>query len=126
MLCPVCGSKDTYVIFVESLPCGHCGEMTDYDHGICKDCGNMWRALGDEVLNCTSEFTDEVVDEEELMKLLSDELGKDFDAVQVIEVNNKGTMDELVHRCLRCGAISYEIKPKFYHCPSCSFEWEVI
>jgi acetyl-CoA carboxylase beta subunit len=38
----------------------------------------------------------------------------------------KNTMQEIIHKCLRCDTISYEIQPQLYHCPDCGFEWEVI
>lgn len=42
------------------------------------------------------------------------------------EMIEKQSMKDMIHKCLRCGSISYEAKPEFYHCPECGFEWEVV
>jgi ribosomal protein L37E len=38
----------------------------------------------------------------------------------------KRTMQEVIHKCLRCNAIAYEIQSQSYYCSHCGFEWEVI
>ena len=72
-------------------------------------------------------------DAAEAMPLVEDHLNRcgacrdEFEAfLDAAQASTATTMQDLVHRCLRCETISYEVKPRHYHCPDCGFEWEVL
>jgi len=60
--------------------------------------------------------------EPDLETNLGDSLSDLMDLVE--NSTTGGTMQEVLHRCLKCNTLALEIKPKLYHCPECSFEWE--
>lgn len=113
MNCINCGSSSTGIFYNEIIPCGHCNEDNEIVHYSCRDCGVIWKAIGNKHVLMGDP------DEEQLLN----DLVKSF---MTFIVEPKSTMQEVIHKCLRCGTISYEIQPQLYHCPDCSFEWEVI
>ena len=119
MICPGCGAEDFIVMHVDDIPCSHCHGMIELSHNICKKCQVMWSSVDGEILNAE-------IDIDTLAGGLNNIFNQETDTLQVIELNNRGTMDEMIHRCLRCETISYEIKPNVFHCPDCGLEWEVI
>ena len=36
------------------------------------------------------------------------------------------TMQEFLHRCIRCDSRAFEREPKHFCCSSCDFEWEIL
>ena len=61
--------------------------------------------------------------EPDLSQLLNDSM----DEFPSLSENSMGSsMQEIIHKCLRCDTTAFEIGPKLYHCPDCGFEWEVI
>jgi len=36
------------------------------------------------------------------------------------------TMDEVVHRCLKCNSVAFEVMPESFVCSFCGFEWETL
>jgi hypothetical protein len=121
MECCVCKNKNAVIFSVEKVPCSHCGEDTEILYNMCDNCGAVWKSIGDEIVEC---ITEKLSDE---MKNLTDMFEDEVSSVRVIDLNPpKGTMCELVHKCLRCNTRSYEAGPGYYRCPDCGFEWEVI
>lgn len=116
MNCPNCKGNNILIFFSENIPCKHCGEDNEVEGLVCQDCGAMWRSIEGEIL-------DETILSKQLVDNLFEPLDLEFD-INATELNS--TMNEVVHRCIRCNTISYEIAPNHYHCPECSFEWEVI
>lgn len=132
MDCMHCGSTDTAIFFVEKIPCSHCDEITNLIYETCNDCNLMWKSVDGEVLNNSFDsmeeidspldFDMELPTEEEL-----DEMIREFESIiEATEMSEATTMQDMIHRCLRCETVSYEVKPRHYHCPDCGFEWEVL
>lgn len=130
MICIECGSDNAEVFFSEDIPCSHCGGTTELHYNVCNNCNLMWKTVDDEVISNSIEsarLIDEFIDSDEemdLQKFLTETMD------HIINLNlvdsEITTMKDLVHKCLRCESISYEVKPRFYHCPECGFEWEVL
>lgn len=123
MECCICGSKSTMVFDNEIIPCHKCGESINLEYYSCRDCGAVWKALDGNLLECIyteDERSEAPVDLKEILN------NDDFGSVQVIELTKRGTMDEMIHKCLMCNTVSYEVAAGLFHCPDCGFEWEVI
>jgi len=134
MICPKCGDTDTFIFMKERIPCIHCHTNTEISYIVCQSCMNIWRVVDGEPLeeeyminNINSKDEDgedldnelETVSLEELEKVLSKKN-------KVMSTQDRNTMTEMFHRCLRCEHIAYEISPHCFQCPECGFEWEVI
>jgi hypothetical protein len=117
MNCINCGSGDFNTFFNELLPCSHCNEVNEVSYHACKNCGLIWKSIGDKILEGV------IFAEPELGQIINDTLDK-FTSL-VLDPPQR-SMKEIIHKCLRCGILSFEIGPKLYHCPDCGFEWEVI
>ena len=135
MNCIHCGSADTVVFYIERIPCSHCNETTELVYEACNDCNLMWKSVDGNVLNNSfdvmetlddliidGDLLEEMPTEEELKKMF-----EEFEAViDAAEYSDAKSMKDMIHRCLRCETVSYEINPKHYHCPDCGFEWEIL
>ena len=129
MNCIKCGSKeatDTY--FIEVLPCPHCEQGIEIKYHICHTCNITWKTVNDEVISM-ADFDEDIppgVTDEDLLQAFSAIDGK----VVKYSIDNPGgpAMGELLHKCVRCGAIAFEVASHKWRCndPSCQFEWEVI
>lgn len=115
MICVNCGSENISSFFTELIPCGHCDEINEINYNVCKECSLVWKSVGDQPVEGTV-FSDPG---------LGDMIGDTLDEFMQLIGDSPGTMHEVVHHCLKCNTISYEIKPQFFHCPDCGFEWEV-
>lgn len=118
MNCITCDSENTSVFFSETIKCTSCDEDNTISFQICNDCGVIWKAINDTLLKGTA-FVDP-----DLSDFISDKIvgNPEFDNwFDPIEVGP--TMDEVVHRCLKCNAIAFESKPNVYSCSSCDFTW---
>lgn len=130
MECIKCGSNNTSKFFIERIPCNHCGETIELEYEVCNDCHIMWKSVDGEVINNSFDAP------EELDRFLDNELGEDIEEFlkqafdipieEVTITNASSSMQSMVHRCIRCEAIAYETKPRFFHCADCGFEWEVL
>jgi hypothetical protein len=116
MICPNCNKHNTIIFFNEDILCVHCNEINKIHCNVCQDCGFVWKDNEGQLVNDIT-FEDETL--KELLEGVEIALTEEFD-------ENLSTMGEVIHRCLRCETISYEIKQGLYHCPECSFEWEII
>jgi hypothetical protein len=95
----------------------------------------MWKSVDGQVINNSYDVNmhpDSVIIDGELLDEMptAEEIDKMIDEfesfMEASEAGEPKTMSDVVHRCLRCETISYEVKPRFYHCPDCGFEWEVL
>lgn len=140
MNCINCGSSDTSVFYKEKIPCSHCNEVTEVIYEACAHCYIMWKSVDGEVIDNSFDV------DQELDKVLSDgamvidgnlfdefptdeefeDLLRSINFMDTDSVKSVKSMRDMVHRCLRCDTVSYEIKPRLYHCPDCGFEWEVL
>jgi hypothetical protein len=118
MDCCVCNSNNTIVLSKEDFSCKHCGECTDVIYGACNDCGAVWKSVDGYVVECMSHE----MSAEDLDRMVGDGV-----VVQVVDLEpRENTMSNMIHHCVRCEAIAYEIGHGLYKCPECDFEWEVI
>lgn len=120
--CISCGKEDDVrTLFVEELPCKHCGGSIDVSYNICMDCGMAWRSVdGKPILDTT------VFDMNEL-----DDVFEDIDDLPNIAINMthksvESCMSDYVHKCLRCGAVCYQSSDNSFECTDCGFSWEII
>ena len=112
MNCINCGSKELNTFFTETLPCSHCDEINEIAYHACEVCGMVWRSIGNKI-------SDDIM-------FYGPDLASFLSELPTPENINNNSMQEIIHRCLRCNTVSFEIGTKLYHCPDCSFEWEVI
>lgn len=137
MDCFNCGSSNIFMIFDEIFRCPHCDEDIHIGYYGCNECGGIWYGCDDEVINGMVIDGDAFADENtEFLKEIANGL-KSEDAflsllergdIKQLEEEDKDCMGELVHRCLKCNSIAYEIEEGVYRCSdeNCGFEWEVI
>lgn len=106
MDCVECGSKNVVVFFIEKFPCSCCKEENRVEYYCCKECETFWKVIGEFVIDSTKFDS------------------KDASA-EPTEIKYYGnSMDDAIHRCLKCNAIAFEVDEDSYHCPKCHFEWE--
>lgn len=123
MNCCVCDSPNTEVFSIEKVPCTKCGELTELMYNVCRECGAVWKSVDGKVIDCTfAELGEATTIIENMFDIFKDGITD----ISVYKYNNQGTMSEVVHRCLRCDTVSYEILPNLFHCPECCFEWELL
>lgn len=120
MVCPICGSNNINLFFAEIVACCHCNENNVISLNLCKDCGTIWKALNDVVVEDTI-----IIDPD-----LSDFISSNMDSIDVNELltsmQQSTSMESLVNRCIRCRAIAFEVKPGEFCCSQCNFEWEIV
>lgn len=117
MNCVKCDSTNVTLIFNESIKCSHCNEEIVICVFICRDCGIMWRDIDgavDDIISTQSPLKNVSVE-----KMIETILSEQCDYVPL-------TMNECIHRCIKCNSISYETSETTFRCPVCGFEWEVI
>lgn len=120
MLCASCGSDKVLVFFEEKIICSHCNTVNILSYNLCTACGLVWHSIGDEPLEGT------MVISPMLREIIKKDINVEDLIVSVDSNNVKGTMEEVVHKCIRCNSVAFEVAPGYYHCPKCNFEWEVI
>jgi predicted RNA-binding Zn-ribbon protein involved in translation (DUF1610 family) len=140
MPCISCGSDDIQVFYSEAYPCGHCGEDLIIDYAACMNCGVLWRAVNGNIIE------NSIVHSSDLMNFMNPLTGigevdldnlneEDKEFVDKIQAellkhekisSGEANMSDMIHRCLRCNAITPEDPPGFYNCSECGFSWEVL
>lgn len=133
MNCIKCGSEeatDTY--FIEVLPCPYCDEGIEIKYHICHECNITWKTVNDEVISM-ADFDDGMppgLTDEDLLQAFSAIDGRlvKFSMDNIDGVPTGPAMGELLHRCIRCGSIAFEVSSKRWRCndPECQFEWEIV
>ena len=124
MACFNCGSENVEVFFVENIPCSHCDGKTELVYAGCNDCHIMWKSVDDKIINTSLDAglkIDGVLSDDDLECI--DNLFLPLNEEIIPDVT---TMSSMIHKCIRCKAVSYEVKPNYYHCPECGFDWEVL
>ena len=123
MDCINCDGVDAEIFFIEQIKCDHCGEVSDIEYHVCTDCNIMWKTLGEELIHTSFDTPDE--SEDFFMNdAVTDALIANVSSLGYEE--KETSMASMVHKCIRCNSIAYEIKPKYYHCTDCDFEWEIL
>lgn len=119
MGCINCENEIEVTFAVERFPCLHCGEKVVIEYHMCSNCGIVWRTV------------DGAVDSG---SIVTPDMRKTFDAEGLDDIlgtlqeihSEEHSMEELLHRCLQCNAISFEVKKGEYECVECGFMWEVV
>ena len=108
-ICLACKSDEVCQFYVDWPTC-----TTYY---VCRKCGKVWREIAGIV-----PAEDFMFDEVEMLSLLPSDV---FDALTETAVNT--SMLDLVHRCIKCQTIAFEVEVGMYKCSDseCGFEWEV-
>lgn len=123
MKCIKCGKEATEVVHSESYPCS-CGENTIITYNICSDCGIFWRAVNG------SPVDDGIHDTKLLFgdgsELITELLNDLSDLLVASGRSDSSSMEDVVHRCIKCNALAYEADKSVYKCSKCDAEWEVI
>lgn len=102
MNCVNCKCNNVSTFFAEIVPCAYCNGKNDVEYHACKSCGLIWKSINNKIVDHIM-FTDP-------------NLG----------LSLSSSMDEIIHKCLRCDKIAFEIESNLYHCSDCGFEWEVV
>lgn len=119
MICINCDRKSNTVFYSEVYPCLTCGDETVVEYNACKYCGVVWKTANgapmDSLKTKIGDFSDMFKDNESF---------EDF--FNLVGQNKEvSSMNQCIHRCLMCNAVSYEVEDGLYECPECNFEWEV-
>ena len=117
MECIGCGN-DVEEFFSEEIECSSCGDVMVIGYYCCEECDTAWKTL-DGVLAFSVDL-DNAEFLEDIPTLLD---GIEEEIVRKEEANS---MRKFIHKCIRCGSLSYEIAEDTYKCTECDFEWEVI
>lgn len=120
MSCLNCNSEDSItVVFEENINCSECGTNNKVLYCFCNECGLIYKELNGQVVEGF------ILDATKASNIFN--IDADF---QEIDLSNKvdkaESMQDVVHKCIRCGNISYEKDENYYVCPNCGFEWEVM
>jgi hypothetical protein len=115
--CPECGEMTGHIMHIDEFPC-KCGDVVTVEYAVC-DCGMSWRAAdGTFVDGCNMSI-------ENVEELLS-EVENFFEDQEVFAGENSvDSMEDLIHKCLKCGAVATHPRPDLYECTACGFSWEV-
>jgi len=116
--CPSCGNNTGVVMYCEDIPCT-CGRYVKIEYAVC-DCGYSWRCADGRFLDGCMVSIENVSDMLCGIENFLEEQITNADKV----FNNSNSMEELIHKCLRCGEIAVKINENSYECPVCGFAWE--
>jgi C4-type Zn-finger protein len=115
--CPSCGDNTGAVMHSESIPCT-CGRSIKIEYLIC-ECGYSWRSAD-------GKFLDGCLINVENVEELINEVEEFFEDQNIFETpQHGGSMEELIHKCLRCGEVAVQINSNTFECPTCGFSWEM-
>ena len=121
MKCIHCKSDSVIIVFIDALPCKHCGGNINVEYNVCKDCGLAWKTVDGELLENTTFFD---VDIDELF--FGDDLCNELDITIKNDNKKSDVMRDYIHKCLRCQSVCFETSENKWECPNCGFSWEVI
>ena len=128
MVCINCGSTNTEIFFVEAIPCRDCGGVSCIEYHICNDCLSFWKTLDGEYFHDKPGFPEVSVDNLPVFEFTEEDLDMvidEFDAF-VKSTEERPTMKDMIHHCIRCDALAFEVDPLHFYCPKCGFEWETL
>lgn len=125
-VCFNCGNEEAETFLVEQITCQDCNSIIEITYNRCEKCTTVWKAVGDEILSAMNmdEFTcpaglpaDYILD------------NVDLGDIPVIEhAIESDSMEDQIHKCVRCNEPAYEIDDGLYQCSNteCGFQWEVV
>ena len=117
MLCFRCDNKEPCGIFIENLPCLHCGETIVVEFNICKNCGNAWKSVGDVVITPDMGESTVIINPDSVeflrdgvntaLDLLDEALNGDFSEIVLggVDKSKKTTLNSLIHKCTKCNSL---------------------
>lgn len=117
MDCFNCGSSNVTVFFRELFSCCHCELENELVYNMCQDCNTAFKTVGDEVVASARITGDDLAS---LVQLSSKEIAA------ALKEEMPRSMNEIIHRCLKCDSVAYEISDEQYECPVCGFSWGTI
>jgi len=123
MKCAECSNIVNHM-YDEDIQC-ECGHTIVIQYYICNGCGFIYRFKDGEFMDGVA-VSAPIVDM--AMDYLLDAVSEDIGAVSEDigeEDANRFTMSNFLHSCIKCESVATEIKPGYYVCTSCDFEWEV-
>lgn len=122
--CVECSGPYVEQFYEEIVPCKHCGEETTVEYYVCSECGIMWKEVDGEIIDTSKdamanidEFLDEAGNTDDVPGLF---------AKEITSAEAPKSMQDMVHKCLKCKATAYEVGPAKFKCPDCGFEWEIL
>jgi len=117
MKCPNCSCNNIEPFYIEKMPCSHCKELIEIAYYICPNCdgaaSTAWKVIDGEVF-------DKVTISEESFDLVGESIFSNAGGSE----EEVSSMCDMLHKCIKCGAIAYESEPGFYRCSVCNFKWE--
>jgi len=117
MDCLMCGNPNALLVFTEVVHCDCCSEPNELMYYACRNCGIICTVLDGELIDSSEELP---LPFKTIMQELLDNAEYDLS-----DICTEKTPLEIMHKCIKCETLSYEIKPNLYHCPDCGFEWEI-
>lgn len=120
-LCPGCKKLSGEVMHGEQIECPHCNDVLTIEYLSCP-CHYSWREIN-------GIFLDGGRIEMDGLEGLLQGINAFMEAYEEDEIEEPepASMREMIHHCLKCGALSTQThtNPDTYKCTLCNFEWEV-
>lgn len=132
MKCPNCDSDFVTLVYEDSFKCKECGNIIKVEYMVCQKCGYTWRTNGGDFIDgVTVEERMEEITEGINSLLEHEEESGDFNRGNFIfsdldDPLPTKSMSDMIHRCIKCGALAYPIGDGVFKCSYCGFEWEVL
>jgi len=116
MECPACGSEEVYKFVDEIFECGSCGEVNTLSVAVCATCGTFWKEFNGAPVEGTCLTKQDL---SHMSKHIAEVLDKHE------ENSGKASMYDVVHKCIRCDSVAYDLGDGNFECPDCGFTWEI-
>lgn len=113
MKCVNCNSQKTIPFLIEQCDCLDCGSNMVITYNLCEECNTLWKSVNN-IPVTIFDLDAEGVSLEEFINVFKQKA-----------MDLYSTMEEYIHKCLKCNAVCYEIENGLFECSSCGFEWEV-
>ncbi len=115
--CPECEKMTGRLMHVDVFPC-KCGDKLEVEYTVC-DCGLSWRSIDGAFIDGCNISVDNIGE-------LLDEVEEFFEDQDIFEGEDVGdSMEDLIHKCIKCDEIATQSRPGLYECTACEFSWEV-
>lgn len=123
MDCPLCDAKEAVMTTLdETIMCQDCGSRLNLKLHLCTLCGNMWKAINDEVVVDSIKNIKEMFDNMNLF--IEDEMKNLAAEIEKVE-SRQDHMVGYIHKCIRCGSLAFEESKNEFCCTKCGFSWGV-
>jgi len=122
MKCFNCDNDEDSCVFGELYNCDHCDGKNLIEYNSCSKCRISWKSVNGRVIE------NSIFSEEDLLEVFNGGLEDIFNKISKQLFVDDSSMSGMIHRCLKCNAISYEVRNGKYRCSNsnCGFEWEVV